>query len=373
MNRTSARRRRPAPRRLLRARGLRRRSGDPQEHRRARCPTSRRSTRSRRPRIPGIYELRVGTDILYTDENGNYLIEGQLIDTKTRANLTEQRIAKLTAIDFKTPAAEGRDRLEAGHRRAQARRLRRSELRLLQEVRARPAGGQGRHRLHLPVSDPRRRFAGEVEGRSGAPRTTPRPGATGCSRARRSTSSPQLRQLSACSATSRFGKKHRINGTPGLVFEDGSQRAGALNAEADREAARRDPRASPDPRRPTRRRALHPVARVLAVDQPLQRGERVLAGAVLRVELERVGDALLEHRAAESGSPRPRPASPAAPRRRGSRSTSAAAPAAGCAPIVTGPWLRSSSTVRPSALRRMRSPSSAWTVMPSKSWYATLP
>ena len=29
-----------------------------------------------------------------------------------------------------------------------------------------------------------------------------------------------------------FGKKHRINGTPGLVFEDGSQRAGALNAEA---------------------------------------------------------------------------------------------------------------------------------------------
>jgi thiol:disulfide interchange protein DsbC len=29
-----------------------------------------------------------------------------------------------------------------------------------------------------------------------------------------------------------FGKKHRINGTPGLVFEDGSQRAGALNADA---------------------------------------------------------------------------------------------------------------------------------------------
>jgi len=29
-----------------------------------------------------------------------------------------------------------------------------------------------------------------------------------------------------------FGKKHRINGTPGLVFEDGTHRAGALNAEA---------------------------------------------------------------------------------------------------------------------------------------------
>jgi len=52
--------------------------------------------------IPGIYELRIGTEILYTDEHGSYLIEGQLIDTKSRVNLTEQRIAKLTAIDFKT-------------------------------------------------------------------------------------------------------------------------------------------------------------------------------------------------------------------------------------------------------------------------------
>ena len=52
--------------------------------------------------IPGIYEIRIGTDILYTDENGNYLIQGEVIDTKTRANLTEQRVAKLTAIDFKS-------------------------------------------------------------------------------------------------------------------------------------------------------------------------------------------------------------------------------------------------------------------------------
>jgi len=52
--------------------------------------------------IPGLYEIRIGTDILYTDEQGNYIIEGQLIETKTRTNLTEQRVAKLTAIDFKT-------------------------------------------------------------------------------------------------------------------------------------------------------------------------------------------------------------------------------------------------------------------------------
>ena len=50
--------------------------------------------------VPGIYELRIGSEVLYTDEQGNYLIEGSLIDTKTRSNLTEARISKLTAIDF---------------------------------------------------------------------------------------------------------------------------------------------------------------------------------------------------------------------------------------------------------------------------------
>ena len=50
--------------------------------------------------IPGVYELRLGTDILYTDEHGNHVFQGNLIDTKTRANLTEARIAKLTQIDF---------------------------------------------------------------------------------------------------------------------------------------------------------------------------------------------------------------------------------------------------------------------------------
>ena len=50
--------------------------------------------------IPGLYELRIGTDILYSDAQGNHLIEGSVIDTKTRANLTQARENKLTAIDF---------------------------------------------------------------------------------------------------------------------------------------------------------------------------------------------------------------------------------------------------------------------------------
>jgi thiol:disulfide interchange protein DsbC len=52
--------------------------------------------------MPGLYEVRVNqSDILYTDAEGNYLLQGELIDTRTRSNLTEERVNKLSAIDFK--------------------------------------------------------------------------------------------------------------------------------------------------------------------------------------------------------------------------------------------------------------------------------
>ncbi|MEF9949229.1 MAG: disulfide isomerase DsbC N-terminal domain-containing protein, partial [Comamonas sp.] len=51
--------------------------------------------------MTGLYEVRVGTDIFYTDAKGNYLIQGELIDTKARRNLTEDRMNQLTAVDFK--------------------------------------------------------------------------------------------------------------------------------------------------------------------------------------------------------------------------------------------------------------------------------
>jgi len=50
--------------------------------------------------MKGLYEVRIGTDLFYTDAQGNYLIQGELIDTKARRNLTEDRLNKLTAVDF---------------------------------------------------------------------------------------------------------------------------------------------------------------------------------------------------------------------------------------------------------------------------------
>ncbi len=50
--------------------------------------------------IPGVWELRAGTDVLYTDAEGDHVIQGAIIETKTRTNLTEKRIEKLTAVAF---------------------------------------------------------------------------------------------------------------------------------------------------------------------------------------------------------------------------------------------------------------------------------
>jgi thiol:disulfide interchange protein DsbC len=51
--------------------------------------------------IAGLYEVRInGTDIFYTDAEGNFLIQGSLMDTRLKRNLTEERVEKLSAIAF---------------------------------------------------------------------------------------------------------------------------------------------------------------------------------------------------------------------------------------------------------------------------------
>ena len=49
----------------------------------------------------GLFEIRVNdSDIFYTDAEGNFLIQGNLIDTKSKRNLTEERTDKLNAVAF---------------------------------------------------------------------------------------------------------------------------------------------------------------------------------------------------------------------------------------------------------------------------------
>jgi thiol:disulfide interchange protein DsbC len=48
----------------------------------------------------GLYEVRIGTDILYTDKTATYLLNGQLFNIVTNTNLTRDRIDELTKIKF---------------------------------------------------------------------------------------------------------------------------------------------------------------------------------------------------------------------------------------------------------------------------------
>jgi thiol:disulfide interchange protein DsbC len=54
---------------------------------------------SRSP-VPGLWELRLGSQVIYSDAQGSFVIEGEIVDTSTHVNLTRERVEKLTAFDF---------------------------------------------------------------------------------------------------------------------------------------------------------------------------------------------------------------------------------------------------------------------------------
>jgi len=184
-----------------------------------------------RTAIPGLYELRVfGTEIFYTDEQGNYLIQGgQLIDTKTRANVTEERIAKLTAIDFKSLPLRDAMVWKQGT----------GERKLV--VFADPNCGYCKKfekDLQAVKNVTVYTFLYPILGGDSPEKSKQIWCAKDNTKAWRDwmlngtqvAGSPQC-DVSALERNFAFGQKHRIRGTPGLVFEDGRQQAGALSTE----------------------------------------------------------------------------------------------------------------------------------------------
>jgi len=179
--------------------------------------------------VPGLYEVRLGTEIYYSDETGDTIIEGQMIDTKTRTNVTEARIAKLTAIDF-------------------------ASLPLADAI----VWKQGAGTRKLAVfADPNcgycKKFERDMQGLKDVTVYTflmPILGGDSPDKARNIWCSKDntkawrdwmldgaapARSMGACDSAAiarntAFGKKFRINGTPALVFEDGKRVPGAMSA-----------------------------------------------------------------------------------------------------------------------------------------------
>jgi thiol:disulfide interchange protein DsbC len=48
----------------------------------------------------GLYEIRIGSNLIYTDEKVSFVLDGNLIDAATKKNVTQERIEKLLAVNF---------------------------------------------------------------------------------------------------------------------------------------------------------------------------------------------------------------------------------------------------------------------------------
>jgi len=181
--------------------------------------------------IPGLFEIRIGTDLFYTDATGTYLIQGSLIDTRTRENLTEARIARLTAIDFKTLPLKDAIVWKQG---SGARKL---------VVFADPNCGYCKtfERELLAVKDVTvYTFLYPILG----PDSTEKSKAIWCAKDKTASWRDwMLKGVFAAGAQAScddsalqrnlaLGRRYKINGTPAVVFEDGTKKPGALSADA---------------------------------------------------------------------------------------------------------------------------------------------
>lgn len=182
--------------------------------------------------VPGIYELRVnGTEIFYTDADANYLIQGNLIDTKLRRNITEERIEKLTAIAF--DALPLKDAFTI-------------------------VRGNGKRKLAV-FEDPNcgycKRFERDLQKVDNvtismflypilSPDSNEKSKAIWCAKDKgkawqdymvRDVALPAVPGAPGCDTTAitrnlELGKKHKITGTPTLIFADGARVPGAISS-----------------------------------------------------------------------------------------------------------------------------------------------
>jgi thiol:disulfide interchange protein DsbC len=184
---------------------------------------------SRTP-MPGLWEVRIGADLLYTDAEGSYLIEGgSIIDTRNRTNLTQQRIAKLTAIKFADLPLKDAMVIKQGNGARKlavfgdpncgyCKRLER-DLAALKDVTI--------YTFIYPVLGP------DSDAKSRAIWCT-KDAMTSWRKWMLDGAAPP-RTMGQCNTDAiernvAFGRKHRINGTPALVFEDGVRVPGAMSA-----------------------------------------------------------------------------------------------------------------------------------------------
>ncbi len=177
--------------------------------------------------MPGLFEVRIGSDIFYTDAQANFIVQGSLFDVRQRRNLTEERVEKLSAIPFdQLPLKNAFTQVHGNGKRklvvfadpncGYCKRFEK-DLQNLHDVTI--------YHLLYPIlgedSKAKSRNIWCAKDRVKAWNDWMLRGVT-----------PTGAQCdtAAIDANVEFGKKHRISGTPTLILTDGSRIAGAVPA-----------------------------------------------------------------------------------------------------------------------------------------------
>ncbi|MFM8900360.1 MAG: DsbC family protein [Burkholderiales bacterium] len=181
--------------------------------------------------LPGLYEVRVGETLLYVDEQANYVIQGGgLFDTRTGVNLTEERLARVMAINF-------------------------SSLPLKDAMVWQVGNGSRKVAVFVdPFCGPCRFLEGELQKLSDVtvyvflypslgPESEKKSREIWCAKDNArvwlrwmlARQQPPLSFMScdssALARNEAFGRQHRITGTPTIIFQDGYRMPGATTAE----------------------------------------------------------------------------------------------------------------------------------------------
>jgi len=182
--------------------------------------------------IAGLYEVRYnGTEILYADGAGEHIIvQGAIIETRTRTDLTELRLEKLLAIDFAQLPLKDAIVIKQGNGARKVavfvdpncgycKRFER-DLAAVKDLTV--------YTFLLPILGPDSTTKSRAIwcAKDGAKAwrawmldgVAPETGKAGCDTA-------------GIERNLEFGRKHRINGTPAVLFEDGTRKPGAIPAE----------------------------------------------------------------------------------------------------------------------------------------------
>jgi thiol:disulfide interchange protein DsbC len=180
--------------------------------------------------IPGLFEVRFGgAEIIYTDAEGRFVVQGSLIDTKTMSNLTEERIEKLTAVAFSALPLKDAFVIKQGNGSRKlavfgdpncgfCKRFER-DLATVKDVTI--------YSFLMPILGPDSMVkARDIWCSKDVPKTWRAWMIDGVVPAKAS----EKCDVAALERNVEFGRKHRINGTPALVFEDGTRKPGALPA-----------------------------------------------------------------------------------------------------------------------------------------------